>query len=62
MSGDAVLCGDAFAPITSHVGFLRAPLDVVAQALTSWRRDIHGSAQAELLSRGLRDHVSVLSR
>ncbi|MFS0704453.1 hypothetical protein AB6N23_08020 [Cellulomonas sp. 179-A 9B4 NHS] len=57
MSGSPVLFDDAFAPITSHLGFLRAPLDVVAPALTSWRREIHGVAQLEHLPGGLRDHM-----
>ncbi len=51
------LCGDQFAPVTWAMGFLRAPLDVVTDALQSWRRDIHGSAQADRRLGGLREHV-----
>lgn len=60
MNGDVVLRGDLFAPVTSAIGFLRAPLDVVAEGLASWRRKIHGSAQLEPLPGGLFSNLSVL--
>lgn len=61
MSGSVTLWGDAFAPVTSAMGFLRAPLEVVAEGLVGWRREIHGAAaQSERLVGGLRDHVSRL--
>jgi len=34
------LLGERFAPITSRIGFLRAGLAEVAEALTAWRRDL----------------------
>lgn len=52
--------GDEFAPITSSIGFLRAPLDVVGDALERWRREIHGSADHVPLSGGLREGVGRL--
>lgn len=60
MNDDVTLWGDMFAPVTSAMGFLRAPLDVVADGLVAWRREIHGSVQSERLPGGLRDHVSNL--
>lgn len=55
-----MLCGDAYAPVTSRIGFLRAPLDFVASGLLAWRRAIHGSAEACRLAGGLRDNVMAL--
>jgi hypothetical protein len=43
---DAVLLDDAYAPVTSRIGFLRAPLDEVAEGLRAWRAEIHGAAEA----------------
>lgn len=60
MSDSVTLWGDQFAPVTSAIGFLQAPLEVVADGLTQWRRRIHGSAQAEWLPGGLRNHVTAL--
>jgi hypothetical protein len=60
MTGEVTLWGDAFAPVTSAMGFLRAPLEVVADGLVAWRREIHGSAQSDRLPGGLRDHVLAL--
>lgn len=57
----ATLWDDAVAPLTSAIGFLRAPIEVVADGLTQWRRAIHGSAEAERLPGGLRDHVTALA-
>lgn len=60
MNEDVTLLGDLFAPVTSAMGFLRAPLGEVADGLTSWRRDIHGSAESVRLDGGLRGNVSAL--
>jgi hypothetical protein len=60
MSEDVTLLGDLFAPVTSAMGFLRAPLGEVADGLTSWRREIHGSAQSVGLDGGLQANVSAL--
>jgi hypothetical protein len=60
MSGDVTLWGDQYAPVTSAIGFLRAPLDVVSDGLLAWRRRIHGTAEAVGLSGGLHEHVSIL--
>lgn len=54
------LCGDAFAPITSRIGFLQAPINQVSEALKVWRGQIHGSSQATELSGGLVRNVHVL--
>ena len=56
----AILWGDAFAPITSAIGFLRAPWDEVADPMTQWRRTIPGWAKAERLAGRLRDHIESL--
>ena len=60
MSKHVTLWGDEFAPITSRMGFLRAPFDDVVDGLATWRRALHGVAQVELLPGGLRDHVRTL--
>lgn len=60
MKADMTPWGDAFAPVTSAMGFLRAPLEAVVDGLVAWRREIHGAAQAERLIGSLRDHVSKL--
>lgn len=52
--------GDSFAPVTSAMGFLRAPLRVVAQGLAEWRQSIHGSVQVERLDGSLFVNVPVL--
>ncbi|GAA3565158.1 hypothetical protein GCM10022197_21120 [Microlunatus spumicola] len=57
---EAVLLDDAYAPITSRIGFLRAPLDEAAEGLRAWRAEIHGSARAEPLAGGLPDALGRL--
>jgi hypothetical protein len=52
--------GDEYAPVTSSIGFLRAPLDDVAEALRSWRSRIHGAVECEGLPGGLVDNVNRL--
>lgn len=43
------LWGDAFAPITSAIGFLRSDADSTVKALVEWRRRLHPSVEvAEL--------------
>lgn len=37
MKVDARVLGDRFAPITSNMGFVRAPSDAVARAYYGWR-------------------------
>lgn len=60
MSEEVAVQGDAYAPVTSAMGFLRASLDEVAEGLAAWRRDIHGSAQIESLEGDLFANVSAL--
>lgn len=60
MTGDSTLCGDLFAPVTSAMGFLRAPLEVVVDGLVAWRRGVHGSADREALSGGIRANVAAI--
>lgn len=52
-SVEAVLLDDAYAPVTSRIGFLRSPLADVAEALRGWRAEIHGSAAVEQVPEGL---------
>lgn len=54
------LYGDKYAPVTSAIGFLRAPLHEVAEALHEWRLEIHGSAQCFELPGGLADNIDRL--
>jgi hypothetical protein len=56
----AMLCGDRYAPVTSSLGFLRAPLGEVSAALHQWRSKIHGSAELIHLGGGLRENVGRL--
>ncbi|NKY39206.1 hypothetical protein [Cellulomonas septica] len=56
----ATLWGDAVAPLTSSIGFVRAPLDMVVDGLATWRTALHGSVAVERLPGGLRDHVTTL--
>ncbi len=61
MGGDELtLCGDRWAPVTSRIGFLRAPLEDVATALLDWRRSIHGTAERTDLANGLAANVDRL--
>lgn len=60
MSDEATLEGDLYAPVTSAIGFLRAPLEVVAEGLAVWRRQIYGSVRVEHLDGGLFANVSKL--
>lgn len=57
MADEVTVLGDRFAPVTSAMGFLRAPLDVVADGLAAWRRELHGSSRVERLAGGLVDNV-----
>lgn len=60
MVNELTVQGDAYAPVTWRMGFLRAPLEVVAEGLVAWRRQIHGSARGERLDGGLFANVSAL--
>lgn len=60
MSKQSTVEGDSFAPVTSAMGFLRAPLRVVAQGLAEWRQRIHGSVQVEHRDGSLFANVPVL--
>lgn len=51
---------DSYAPITSVIGFVRAPLDDAVVALKGWRTEIHGSATALSLDGGLLPNISRL--
>ena len=54
------LCGDAFAPITSAIGFLRTPFNDAVDALECWRAGIYGSAVVRSLDGGLVRNVGTL--
>ena len=44
------LTNESYAPITSTVGFVRAPIAAVGEALLSWRRELHPKVTAEHIS------------
>lgn len=52
--------GDKCAPVTSSIGFLRAPLGGVSDALYGWRSQIHGRVERVRLPGGLVDNVGRL--
>jgi len=52
--------GDRYAPVTSSIGFLRAPLPEAAEALRKWRLAIHDAAECLELPGGLVDNVKRL--
>jgi len=56
----APLYGERLAPVTSSIGFVRAPMHEAAEALCEWRQSIHGSAQIVRLQGGLVDNISRL--
>ena len=60
MNEDSTVRGDLYAPVTSAMGFLRAPLEIVAEGLAVWRRNIHGSVQMVPLTGGLFANVAML--
>lgn len=51
------LLDNRYAPITTGIGFLEAPLEEAAQALHEWRVAIHSSARQELFSGGFEENV-----
>lgn len=55
--GELTLAGDRWTPVTSRIGFLRAPLDEVADHLQEWRHTIHGNAVRHDLSDGLATNI-----
>lgn len=57
MSSELTLAGDRWAPVTSRIGFLRAPLDDVADQLRQWRTNIYGSADLQRLDGGLAENI-----
>lgn len=54
------LLGDRFAPVTSCVGFVRAPLTEVAEELRQWRAEIHGDAWSTRFDGGLATNLERL--
>ncbi len=46
---DALVLADRYAPVTSSIGFVRAGLETVSEALRAWREQLHGSATATWL-------------
>lgn len=59
-TADVTLLDDHFAPVTSSIGFLRAPHRDVVDALVAWRRGIHGTAEAHELTGGLPENITRL--
>lgn len=60
MMRDVTVFGDRYAPVTSSIGFVRAPLDDVAETLQQWRAEIHGKATTSRLNGGLVENVERL--
>lgn len=54
---EAVVLDDEFAPVTSSIGFLRAPIRDAAEALRRWRSDIHGAASVAWVDGGLEGNL-----
>ena len=54
---ELTLAGDQWAPVTSRIGFLHAPLREVADHLQEWRRTIHGHAVRHDLPDGLAANI-----
>lgn len=50
---DQLLLDDRLAPMTSELGFVQAPVDVVAEALMDWQQSVHGPYGARFTSRGV---------
>lgn len=57
MNDDVVLADNRYAPITSHVGFLRLGLTETAERFAQWRRWLYGSADSLTLDGGLRENI-----
>lgn len=51
---------EQYAPITSSIGFLEAPLDVVARELQTWRESLYPAVTVTRLSEGFPDVLSRL--
>jgi hypothetical protein len=60
MTDIATLWDDDFAPVTSAIGFVRAPLVEVVTALAEWREMIHGAARSTSREGGLRENIQAL--
>lgn len=60
MSDSVLLWGDEFAPLTSCIGLLEAPLVVVSNALERWRRELYGSVTIQHLGGGLHRNIRAL--
>ncbi len=48
---DELLLADRLAPITSELGFVQAPVEVVAEALVRWQSSIHAPRGASYTTR-----------
>lgn len=48
---------DSYSPLTSSIGFIRAPLEDVVGALSDWRSQIHGHASVEDLHGSLKENL-----
>lgn len=56
----ATLFDDSWAPVTSVIGFVDAPIETVAAAVQTWRRDLFGPVQVTPLSQGLPESLAKL--
>ena len=50
---EQLLLDDRLAPLTSQLGFVQAPVDVVTQALIDWQQSVHGPDGARFTSTGV---------
>ncbi|MHC2186359.1 hypothetical protein ACVLV4_002017 [Rathayibacter agropyri] len=57
---DARVLGDRFAPITSRMGFVRAPADAVARAYYEWARESGTVGTITEVAGGLSDSASLM--
>ncbi len=60
MTDSPTLAGDRWAPVTSRIGFLRAPVDDVADHLQKWRTRIHRTADVRRFDAGLAESIHAL--
>ena len=57
---DQLLLDDRLAPITSELGFVHAPVEVVGRALVDWQESIHGPRGASCTTRTVRGDLEAL--
>jgi hypothetical protein len=56
----SILWDDAYAPLTSTIGFLASPVEDTAAALRDWRAELHGTAEISRVEAGVPNCLSAL--